>query len=31
MVKNLPTMLETQVWSLDWEDPREKGMGPREL
>ena len=31
MVKNLPAMLETQVWSLDWEDPWEKGMGPREL
>ena len=21
MVKNLPAMLETWVWSLDWEDP----------
>ena len=26
MVKNLPTMQETQVQSLDWEDPLEKGM-----
>ena len=26
MVKNLPAMWETQVWSLDWEDPQEKGM-----
>ena len=26
MVKNLPAMQETQVWSLGWEDPREKGM-----
>ena len=26
-VKNLPAMQETQVWSLDWEDPPEKGMG----
>jgi len=25
-VKNLPTMRETQVLSLDWEDPLEKGM-----
>ena len=25
-VKNLPEMLETQVRSLDWEDPLEKGM-----
>jgi len=25
-VKNLPAMLETQVWSLDWEDPLENGM-----
>ena len=24
MVKNLPTMLETLVWSLGWEDPLEK-------
>ena len=24
MVKNLPVMWETQVWSLDWEDPLEK-------
>ena len=28
MVKNLPAMQEFQVWSLDWEDPLEKGMGP---
>ena len=26
MVKNLPAMQETQVWSLSWEDPLEKGM-----
>ena len=26
MVKNLPTMRETRVGSLDWEDPLEKGM-----
>ena len=26
MVKNLPTMWETQVQSLGWEDPLEKGM-----
>ena len=26
MVKNLPAMRETQVWSLGWEDPLEKGM-----
>ena len=25
-VKNLPAMWETWVWSLDWEDPLEKGM-----
>ena len=26
MVKNLPSLEETQVRSLDWEDPLEKGM-----
>jgi len=26
MVKNLPAMQETQVWSPGWEDPLEKGM-----
>ena len=26
MVKNLPATLETQVRSLGWEDPLEKGM-----
>ena len=26
MVKNLPTMWETQVQSLGWEDPLEKGL-----
>ena len=26
MVKCLPTMQETWVQSLDWEDPLEKGM-----
>ena len=25
MVKNLPAMWETWVWSLSWEDPLEKG------
>ena len=28
MVKNLPTMQETQVWSLGREDPLEKGWQP---
>jgi len=26
MVKNLPAIQETQVLSLGWEDPLEKGM-----
>ena len=26
MVKNLPAMQETWVWSLGWEDPLEKGL-----
>ena len=26
LVKNLPAMQETQVESLGWEDPQEKGM-----
>ena len=26
MVRYLPAMRETWVWSLDWEDPLEKGM-----
>jgi len=26
MVKNLPAMQETRVWSLGWEDPLEKEM-----
>ena len=26
IVKNLPAMQETAVWSLGWEDPLEKGM-----
>ena len=26
MVKNLPAVQETQVRSLDWEDPLEKGI-----
>ena len=26
VVKNLPARQETRVWSLDWEDPLEKGM-----
>ena len=28
MVKNLPAMRETQVRSVGWEDPLEKGMAP---
>ena len=27
VVKNLPAMQETQVWSLGLEDPLEKGIG----
>ena len=26
MVKNLPAMQKTQIQSLGWEDPQEKGM-----
>ena len=26
MVRNLPAMQETRVWSLGWEDPLDKGM-----
>ena len=26
VVKNLPATQETQVWSLDWEDPLEEEM-----
>ena len=26
MVKNLPAMQETRVWSLGWEDPLGEGM-----
>ena len=26
MVKNLPAMQGTQILSMDWEDPLEKGM-----
>ena len=29
MVKNLPAMEETQVQSLDWEDPLENGIATR--
>ena len=25
LVKNLPVMRETWIWSLGWEDPMEKG------
>ena len=25
LVKNLPVMRETWIWSLDWEDPLDKG------
>ena len=27
MVKNLPAMWETWVWSLGWDDPMKKGNG----
>ena len=27
IIKNLPAMQKTQVRSLGWEDPLEKGMG----
>ena len=29
MVKNLPAIQETPVWSLGWEDPLENGMATR--
>ena len=29
LVKNLPAMRETRVWSLGWEDPPEKGKATR--
>ena len=29
MVKNLPAMQETQIQSLGWEDPLQKGMATR--
>ena len=29
MVKNLPEIQETRVWSLDWEDPLEEEMATR--
>ena len=29
MVKNLPAMKETQIRSLDWEDPLEEGVATR--
>ena len=31
MVKNLPAVGETQIWSLGWEDPLEKGMGTHSI
>ena len=31
MVKNRPTMWETQVWFLGWEDPLKKGMATHTL
>ena len=31
MVKNLPAMEETQVWSLGWEDLLEKGIATHSL
>ena len=29
IIKNLPAMQDTQVWSLGWENPLEKGMATR--
>jgi len=29
LVKRLPAMRETWVWSLGWEDPLEEGMATR--
>ena len=31
LVKNPPTMRETWVWSLGWEDPLEKGMATHSI
>ena len=31
MVKNLPAVQETQVWSLGQEDPLEKGMATHSI
>ena len=31
MVKNVPAMQETQVWSLGWEDPLVKGMAAHSI
>ena len=31
MVKNLPSMQETWVWSLGWEDPLEEGMATHSI
>ena len=31
MVQNLPAMQETQVQSLGWEDPLEKGMATHSI
>ena len=31
VVKNLPAMQETWVWSLGWEDPLEKGEAIHEI
>ena len=28
MVRNLPALQETEVWSIGWEDPLEKGRLP---
>ena len=28
IVKNLPAMQETQIWSLGWEDPTERERQP---
>ena len=31
MVRNLPALQETEVWSIGWEDPLEKGRLPTKV
>ena len=31
LVKNQPEMQETQIWSLGWEDPLEKGKASQSI